>query len=175
MKILDIELGQEIKFYYIFVSGYGYIKMPKKPDNQLFILPDIDNESISFTRQRRKSLLSSSVENNPLRSKKRDETAMVSKQAFLPGLSRRGRPRLAQPVSAVDRTAEHRRKRIEQGAKRFEVILDPQVFSALNDLTAYYKEPRSEVISKLILNASLRVTASLRKRQIAQEALKVKV
>ena len=42
--------------------------------------------------------------------------AALAGQAFLPGLSRRGRPRLQTPISAVERTAEHRRKRLEAGA-----------------------------------------------------------
>jgi len=78
-------------------------------------------------------------------------------QAFLPGLSRRGRPRLQTPISAVERTAEHRRKRLEAGAKRLEMILDREVSNALDALADHFKEPRSEVISTLILKASARL------------------
>ena len=78
-------------------------------------------------------------------------------QAFLPGLSRRGRPRLEIPISAVERTAEHRRKRIEAGAKRVEMILDRDVSKALDDLAEHFKEPRSDVIASLILKAASRV------------------
>jgi hypothetical protein len=78
-------------------------------------------------------------------------------QAFLPGLSRRGRPRLQTPISAVERTAEHRRKRLEAGAKRLEMILDRDVSIALDALAEHLKEPRSEVISTLILKAAARV------------------
>lgn len=83
--------------------------------------------------------------------------AALAGQAFLPGLSRRGRPRLQTPVSAVERTAEHRRKRIEAGAKRLEMILDRDVSKALDALAEHFKEPRSEVISTLILKASARL------------------
>jgi hypothetical protein len=83
--------------------------------------------------------------------------AALAGQAFLPGLSRRGRPRLQTPISAVERTAEHRRKRIEAGAKRLEMILDRDVSSALDALAEHFKEPRSEVISTLILKAASRV------------------
>lgn len=83
--------------------------------------------------------------------------AALAGQAFLPGLSRRGRPRLQTPVSAVERTAEHRRKRIEAGAKRLEMILDRDVSNALDALAEHFKEPRSEVISTLILKASARL------------------
>jgi hypothetical protein len=83
--------------------------------------------------------------------------AAVAGQAFLPGLSRRGRPRLQTPISAVERTAEHRRKRLETGAKRLEMILDRDVSTALDALSDHFKEPRSEVISSLILKAASRV------------------
>ena len=78
-------------------------------------------------------------------------------QAFLPGLSRRGRPRLKVPISAVERTAEHRRKRLEAGAKRVEMILDREVSLALDALAEHFNEPRSEVVATLILKASARV------------------
>lgn len=78
-------------------------------------------------------------------------------QAFLPGLSRRGRPRLKVPISAADRTAEHRRKRLEAGAKRVEMILDREVFLALDALAEHFNESRSEVVATLILKASARV------------------
>ncbi len=83
--------------------------------------------------------------------------AALAGQAFLPGLSRRGRPRLPTPISAVERTAEHRRKRLEAGAKRVEMILDRDVSSALDALAEHFKEPRNEVISTLILKAASRV------------------
>jgi len=83
--------------------------------------------------------------------------AALAGQAFLPGLSRRGRPRLQTPISAVERTAEHRRKRLEAGAKRLEMILDRDVSTALDALAAHLNEPRSEVISTLILKAAARV------------------
>jgi hypothetical protein len=83
--------------------------------------------------------------------------AAVAGQAFLPGLSRRGRPRLQTPITAVERTAEHRRKRLEAGAKRLEMILDRDVSNALDALAEHFKEPRSEVISTLILKASSRL------------------
>jgi len=78
-------------------------------------------------------------------------------QGFLPGLSRRGRPRLAKPISPVERTAEHRRKRLEGGAKRVEIILDKDISRALDALADHYKEPRSDVISALIAKAATKV------------------
>ncbi len=78
-------------------------------------------------------------------------------QPFLPGLSRRGRPRALQPISAVDRTAEHRRKRLAEGARRVEMILSPLVARGLDTLAAHYKEPRSDVVAALILKAVAKV------------------
>lgn len=74
-------------------------------------------------------------------------------QAFLPGLSRRGRPRSKHPISAVERTAQHRRKRLDQGSKRVEMILAPEVARQLDALALQYKEPRSEVIATLVIKA----------------------
>jgi hypothetical protein len=93
----------------------------------------------------------------PQKSQPALSAAALAGQAFLPGLSRRGRPRLQTPISAVERTAEHRRKRIEAGAKRLEMILDRDVSTALDALAEHLKEPRSEVISTLILKAASRV------------------
>jgi len=80
-------------------------------------------------------------------------------QGFLPGLSRRGRPRLAKPISAVERTAEHRRKRIANGAKRVEIILESEVSRALDRLAQHHQEPRSDVIAMLIRKAAARLKA----------------
>jgi len=109
--------------------------------------------------------LESSVQSNKSPPKKAQNSkaqpapsaAALAGQAFLPGLSRRGRPRLQTPISAVERTAEHRRKRLEAGAKRLEMILDRDVSNALDALAEHFKEPRSEVISTLILKASSRL------------------
>lgn len=86
-----------------------------------------------------------------------ESSARLPGQGFLPGLSRRGRPRLAQPISAVERTAEHRRKRIANGAKRVEIILDRDVSQALDRLAEHHQEPRSDVIATLILKAAARL------------------
>ena len=81
----------------------------------------------------------------------------AARQAFLPGLSRRGRPRSPNPVSAVQRTAEHRKKRLAEGARRVEMILAPDVAIALDALATHYSEPRSDVVAGLILKAAARV------------------
>ena len=81
----------------------------------------------------------------------------AARQAFLPGLSRRGRPRSPNPVTAVQRTAEHRKKRLAEGARRVEMILAPDVAIALDALATHYSEPRSDVVAGLILKAAARV------------------
>jgi len=86
-----------------------------------------------------------------------NQTGVLPGQGFLPGLSRRGRPRLPVPISPVQRTAEHRRKRIEAGAKRVEIILDKDISGALDALAEHYKEPRSDVIATLIAKAASKV------------------
>ncbi len=86
-----------------------------------------------------------------------NQTGVLPGQGFLPGLSRRGRPRLPVPISPGERTAEHRRKRIEAGAKRVEIILDKDISGALDALAEHYKEPRSDVISTLIAKAASKV------------------
>jgi hypothetical protein len=83
--------------------------------------------------------------------------ASLPGQGFLPGLSRRGRPRLVKPISAVERTAEHRRKRIANGAKRVEIILDSDVSQALDRLAEHHQEPKSDVIAALIRKAATRL------------------
>lgn len=89
----------------------------------------------------------------PAIASKREKSSPEFKQAFLPGLSRRGRPRSKDPISAVERTAKHRRERLDAGSKRVEVILSPEVATGLEALAAHYKEPKSEVVSALILKA----------------------
>lgn len=88
---------------------------------------------------------------------KRDKAASASKQTFLPGLSRRGRPRSKDPISAVERTAQHRRQRLEAGSKRVEVILSPDVAQHLEALAKHYNEPKSEVVTDLIQKAFVKV------------------
>ena len=128
---------------------------------------DLDLElpalEISQPTETEAALVQSQAKRRPLKKAQASKTqpepsaAALAGQAFLPGLSRRGRPRLQTPISAVERTAEHRRKRIEAGAKRLEMILDRDVSNALDALAEHLKEPRSEVISTLILKASARL------------------
>jgi hypothetical protein len=135
----------------------------------LFDVPDSLNDTVSPLpkRRARKSL----AEEKSAELHEQVKTTRSSKkitaspvlglpgQAFLPGLSRRGRPRLAKPISAVERTAEHRRKRIANGAKRVEIILDSDVSQALDRLANHHQEPRSDIIATLIRKAAARLKA----------------
>ncbi len=138
----------------------------------LFGVPDalIDSVAVPKKRASKKNVSEkseklkkpSAIQSIPSKSSINKAHAAVSAanlpgQGFLPGLSRRGRPRLAKPVSAVERTAEHRRKRIANGAKRVEIILDSEVSKALDRLAAHHQEPKSDVIAALIRKAATRL------------------
>ena len=142
--------------------------MTASKDNDLFGIPDVLN--IPSKNTKKKTERKTTVKKTTLvsRSGKPPKagtlTAAVSStplpgQGFLPGLSRRGRPRLTTPISAVERTAEHRRKRIANGAKRVEIILDSDVSKALDRLAEHHQEPKSDVIATLIRKAASRLKA----------------
>lgn len=78
-------------------------------------------------------------------------------QPFLPGLSRRGRPRSKNPVPATVRATESRKRRIEAGVKRVELFLPPEIATDLDLLTDHYKISRAEVISRLIAKSAKRI------------------
>lgn len=79
-----------------------------------------------------------------------------STQPFLPGMSRRGRPRLPNPVPPTVRASESRRRRAEAGAKRIELILDADTAAKLESLVDQRKTSRVEVITLLIAKAARR-------------------
>lgn len=91
---------------------------------------------------------------------KKSKTADLksSPQAFLPGLSRRGRPRSKNPIPPSVRATESRKRRIDAGGKRIELLLEPSVADGLEKLVEHYKLSRGEVISRLIGKAAKRIT-----------------
>lgn len=133
----------------------------------LFGVPDvlIANEAVVKKRAPRKSqpkqsgnqTKSSLGQTAGSKSNSASAATVLPGQGFLPGLSRRGRPRLTKPITAVERTAEHRRKRIANGAKRVEIILDSDVSQALDRLAEHHQEPKSDVIAALIRKAATRL------------------
>lgn len=80
-----------------------------------------------------------------------------SQQPFLPGLSRRGRPRSPNPVPPTVRASESRRRRAEAGAKRIELVVDRTTADQLDMLVAHFKITRVEVITRLITQAAKRI------------------
>lgn len=93
----------------------------------------------------------------PVAKAKPAKTPAASLQPFLPGLSRRGRPRSKNPVPATVRATESRKRRMEAGVKRVELFLSPEIATDLDLLTDHYKISRTEVISRLIAKSAKRV------------------
>lgn len=82
-----------------------------------------------------------------------------SQQPFLPGLSRRGRPRSPNPVPPTVRASESRRRRAEAGARRIELVLDRTIAEQLDTLVEHFKVSRAEVLGRLITQAARRIAA----------------
>lgn len=78
-------------------------------------------------------------------------------QPFLPGLSRRGRPRSKNPVPASVRASESRKRRIDSGAKRIELLLPSDVAAHLDVLMKHFHLSRAEIISRLVTKAARRL------------------
>lgn len=78
-------------------------------------------------------------------------------QAFLPGMSRRGRPRAKVAVAASERAANSRRRRLATGAKRVELVLDADALGKLDALADHLKESRAGVVSWLLARAAARL------------------
>lgn len=95
----------------------------------------------------------------PRRHQRKLDTASNAalQQPFLPGLSRRGRPRLKNPVPATERAAASRRKRVEAGTRRIELMLPPEVTAMLDALTEHFKESRAELVTRLLTRAAKRL------------------
>lgn len=78
-------------------------------------------------------------------------------QPYLPGLSRRGRPRSPNPVPATVRATESRKRRIEAGVKRIELLVAPEIAADLDLLTEHFRTSRVELLGRLIARAAKRV------------------
>ncbi len=83
--------------------------------------------------------------------------AMQAEQPSLPGLSRRGRPRLKNPVPATQRAATSRRKRVDAGARRVELMLAPEVAASLDALAEHFDESRAAVVARLVTRTGKRL------------------
>jgi hypothetical protein len=88
------------------------------------------------------------------------KSATVKGQAYLPGLSRRGRPRKKDALEPSVRAAKSRKKRLATGAKRIELMLPPEIAIALDALASHFKESRVDLVSRLINKAAKRTLAT---------------
>lgn len=79
-------------------------------------------------------------------------------QPYLPGMSRRGRPRSPNPLAASERASLSRERRLAAGAKRIELLLEPTTAAELDALAEYYRVTRTEIISRLIGKAAKRIS-----------------
>lgn len=129
--------------------------MRKKPKQQLsfdesiYTHPDSDNQRNDGVGFARKLKSKDSVKGKSF--------VPASVQPFLPGLSRRGRPRSANPVPATLRATQSRKRRIGAGAKRIELVLEQAVASDLDLLIEHYRISRAELISRLITQSAIRL------------------
>lgn len=126
-------------------------KAPEAPAGELFPLPETITPSVATTRPVPPAKKITSAK------KKSTKGTASDQQPFLPGLARRGRPPLQNPLPASTRAANSRKKRIEGGAKRIELMLQPEVANALDVLAEHYKESRAESVSRLVLKATKRI------------------
>jgi hypothetical protein len=128
------------------------MKQHKKSDNQLELIPQENRHPDSNT--------SPSADSKPTKPRIVSKAAAVTPAALqpsLPGLSRRGRPRVQNPVSPTVRASESRKRRVEAGTKRVELLLAPEIAANLDTLTKHFNVSRVEIVSKLIAKAAKRI------------------
>ena len=124
---------------------------------ELFSLPDSIINISSPISESQKQASASRKKSAAGNTKSAPNGKAIKGQAYLPGLSRRGRPRSPNPIAPTVRAAESRRKRIESGARRIELMLAPDVAERLDKLTQHLKESKAEILSRLILKAAQRI------------------
>jgi hypothetical protein len=128
--------------------------MVKKP------LPQLEfDESIYLQPDAVKPGMDASAKKPKPRSKSSRQPLTESQQPFLPGLSRRGRPRSKNPIPATIRASQSRKRRTQAGARRIELLLDPEVAGKLDALMDHFKLSRVEVIGRLVTQAAKRIAA----------------
>jgi hypothetical protein len=128
------------------------MKQNKKGGNQLELIPSDNRDPDSDKRPK-----GTGKPAKPRIVGKAADASPAALQPFLPGLSRRGRPRVKNPVSPTVRASESRKRRIEAGTKRIELLLAPQIAADLDSLTKHFKVSRVEIVSKLVAKAAKRL------------------
>jgi hypothetical protein len=116
-----------------------------------------------YTQPVSNNAVSATPEPKPAKPKiklKTQPTAPASLQAFLPGLSRRGRPRSKNPIPATVRATESRKRRIEAGTKRIELLVAPEIAADIDLLSSHFRVSRVEIISRLVAKAAKRIRAT---------------
>jgi hypothetical protein len=111
----------------------------------------------SFNEKPDANKIASARKTSKPRQAKKSVKPPVTGQAFLPGLSRRGRPRAKNPISPTERASESRKRRIEAGVKRVELLLEPNAMADLDRLVEHFKITRVELITRLIGQAAKRI------------------
>lgn len=89
--------------------------------------------------------------------RKARERVPASLQPFLPGLSRRGRPRSQNPIPATVRATASRQRRMAAGTKRIELLLAPEIAADLDLLTRHFRVTRVELVSRLLAQTAKRI------------------
>lgn len=123
----------------------------RKPDAQLtfvdeaFTVPDVPDAASKPRRTATKP---------PVPSQK---TLPPGAQPYLPGLSRRGRPRLKDALAPTVRARESRKRRVAAGGKRVELVLEAAVAADLEALVQHQQRTRIEIITRLIERAAKRL------------------
>ncbi len=144
------------------------MKKTKSSTAALFPLPDnLNSDSDSLSRApsppsvpaappRRKPTAKAGTKP----AKRAGAPATAPGQGFLPGLSRRGRPRRKDAPPPAVRAAESRKRRQAAGSRRLELMLDAAVLAQLDALAAHHRETRVEAITRLVLRAARRLPAA---------------
>ncbi|NWG29998.1 MAG: hypothetical protein HXY29_00695 [Rhodocyclaceae bacterium] len=63
-------------------------------------------------------------------------------------------------MPATVRASESRKRRLDAGMKRIELLVSPEIAVALERLSLYYRVSRVEMISRLIAKAAKRIPAA---------------
>ena len=117
-------------------------------DEDIYLEPDSDNPPPA---------LSGIPQTKAKRSRKVRKSVPASLQPFLPGLSRRGRPRSKNPVPATVRATASRQRRIAAGTKRMELLLAPEIAADLDFLATHFRVSRVELVSRLLAQTAKRI------------------
>jgi DNA-binding transcriptional regulator YbjK len=128
------------------------LKMAKKPHNQASLdFREYENPVANKGRSQKRA--------SPGKRRAKPQAA-ASLQPYLPGLSKRGRPRSKNPIPPSVRASESRKRRTAAGVQRMELLLEPAVAASLDLLTQHFNVSRVEIVSRLISQAAKRIAGA---------------